>query len=77
MMLGLLYKAKKKRALAVQHLTVQNASLPNSAKPRYSHVSRRRSLNWGNKDRATDRVGHSAMHQTADVRRGPNKHPHR
>jgi hypothetical protein len=46
MILGLFYKIKKKRAIAVQHLTKPNASFPSSDKLRYSRGSKRRLRIW-------------------------------
>ena len=45
MHLGLLYKIKKKRACAVQHLTDAKRVLSNSAKPRSLRGSKRPSQN--------------------------------
>jgi hypothetical protein len=46
MILGLLYWAKKKRALALQHLTEAKRILSQFGQTLYSRESKRRSRNW-------------------------------
>jgi len=48
MILGLLYKIKKKRALALEHLTEAKEYSPKSDKPLQSRGSMRLSRNWDN-----------------------------